>query len=539
MKKRTRRLFVALVAVMLILVGLRFSLRGQTGLLQTVGAADTTFDPTGTSGFCIHERTKIINQKEATCLENGYTGDAYCLDCEMTVEFGKSTPALGHETEIDPVVSPTCTEKGKSQGSHCLRCKKILVAQREISALGHDLVEDVAVLEPTCNQKGRTASFHCSRCDYTITSKTLLALGHEFVSDNNGKEPTCTESGLAPSKSCTRCGYVAAQRELPALGHYEVKDSAVSATCTEGGKTAGSHCERCGKVFTAQKATAPLGHSFKTTVKKATLSSDGKLTKKCIRCDEETSSVISKIKTVSVSSAVYTGKAAEATVTVKDANGKKLKKGRDFTVTYSKNVALGKKATAKINFIGNYSGTKKLSFSVLPGATSKLTVKPTETTAKVSWKKVEGATKYVVGIYKGKKLLKKVETAKTSLKFGKLSPGTDYKIVVEAVAVVGKKTYSAEKTKTVKFSTRPLAPSFEITAGKKSAALSWEKVSGATGYTIYYSDKKNGTFKKLSTEKTKLTVKKLTSKKTYFFKMTAERKGTSSAFSNVVSIKIK
>lgn len=523
---------------MLALVGLRFSGLGQSGLLQTVGAADTTGDPTDSSSFCLHEKTKIVNQKEATCLDKGYTGDAYCLNCDSLVEFGKTVPALGHVEEIDPVVSPTCTEKGKTQGSHCLRCKKIIVAQREVSSLGHDMIEDSAAVEPTCNQKGHTASFHCSRCDYTIKEKTILALGHEFVSDNNGKEPTCTESGLSPSKHCTRCDYVAAQRELAALGHDEVVDEAVSATCTEKGKTRGSHCNLCGKIFTPQKETAPLGHSFKTTLKKATLSANGKLTKECVRCGETTSSVISKIKTVSVSSAAYTGKAVLPTVTVKDANGKKLKAGRDFTVTCSNNVEFGK-ATAKLKFIGNYSGTKKLSFRVLPAATTKLTVRQTTTTAKASWKKVEGATGYVVSIFKGKKLLKKVETTKTTLKFGKLSPGTDYKIVVEAVADVGKKVYSAEKTKTVKFSTRPLAPSFEVTAGKKKASLSWSKVSGATGYTIYYSDKANGTFKKLSTEKTALVIKKLTSKKTYYFKMTAERKGVSSAFSNVVSIKIK
>lgn len=42
-----------------------------------------------------HTNTEIRDAKEATCLEDGYTGDTYCLDCGKLVKKGETIPALG------------------------------------------------------------------------------------------------------------------------------------------------------------------------------------------------------------------------------------------------------------------------------------------------------------------------------------------------------------------------------------------------------------------------------------------------------------
>ena len=39
-----------------------------------------------------HTNTEIRDAKEATCLEDGYTGDTYCLDCGKLVKKGKPSP---------------------------------------------------------------------------------------------------------------------------------------------------------------------------------------------------------------------------------------------------------------------------------------------------------------------------------------------------------------------------------------------------------------------------------------------------------------
>lgn len=57
---------------------------------------------------------------------------------------------------------------------------------------------------------------------------------------------------------------------------------------------------------------------------------------------------------------------------------------------------------------------------------------------------------------------------------------------------------------------------------KNSAKLSWTKVSGAKGYELYRATSKNGTYKKIATtSKTSYQDKKLSSKKTYYYKVRA------------------
>ncbi|MDO5135495.1 MAG: hypothetical protein Q4D55_05530 [Eubacteriales bacterium] len=88
----------------------------------------------------------------------------------------------------------------------------------------------------------------------------------------------------------------------------------------------------------------------------------------------------------------------------------------------------------------------------------------------------------------------------------------------------------------------------KVTAGKKSATIQWKKVSKADGYVIYRSTNKKkgfvqvGTVSKGST--VKYTNKKLTSRKTYYYKVKAYRLNEAgvkvlSGFSGVKSVKAK
>ena len=43
---------------------------------------------------CQHTNTKVINAKEATTDEEGYTGDTYCIDCKKTIATGSSIDKL-------------------------------------------------------------------------------------------------------------------------------------------------------------------------------------------------------------------------------------------------------------------------------------------------------------------------------------------------------------------------------------------------------------------------------------------------------------
>lgn len=53
------------------------------------------------SNACPHESTEIRNSKPATCCENGYTGDTYCLDCDAKIATGTVIPATGNHIDAD------------------------------------------------------------------------------------------------------------------------------------------------------------------------------------------------------------------------------------------------------------------------------------------------------------------------------------------------------------------------------------------------------------------------------------------------------
>ncbi len=51
---------------------------------------DTIIKATG------HGETEVVNVKDATCTEEGYTGDTVCKDCGAVLEQGKTIPKLAH-----------------------------------------------------------------------------------------------------------------------------------------------------------------------------------------------------------------------------------------------------------------------------------------------------------------------------------------------------------------------------------------------------------------------------------------------------------
>jgi minor extracellular protease Epr len=85
----------------------------------------------------------------------------------------------------------------------------------------------------------------------------------------------------------------------------------------------------------------------------------------------------------------------------------------------------------------------------------------------------------------------------------------------------------------------------KVKAGKKKATVTWQKVTGASGYEVWMKTG-SGAFKKvksLSAKKTSLTVKKLKAGKKYTFKVRAYKKGADGkkvygAYSKKKTIKI-
>ena len=247
-----------------------------------------------------HSLTKVINKKDATCTEDGYTGDTVCAICGKEIIKGEAIEAKGHIEAIDAAVEPTCTEPGKTEGKHCSVCNEVLVAQEVIPATGHK-EETIPGKEATCTDTGLTDGTRCSVCGTVIKAQEEIpAKGHSWNAgvittaptcenagvktytctvcnatkteaiDATGHTPvevaeqpaTCTEAGHTAGTKCSVCeAILSGMEEIPATGHTEVIDAAKAPTCTETGLTEGKHCSVCNKVLVAQEVIPAKGHT--------------------------------------------------------------------------------------------------------------------------------------------------------------------------------------------------------------------------------------------------------------------------------------
>lgn len=193
--------------------------------------------------------------------------------------------------------------------------------------------------------------------------------------------------------------------------------------------------------------------------------------------------------------------------------------------------------------------SKEIATATKPAKVSGLSATQTTDVITLKWSKVTGASGYRVYQYNSKtKTWDKVKTLSgTSCKVKKLKAGTSYKFRVKAYKKVSGETIWGNASATLATATKPAAPKIsKLTTTKGSAALVWSNVSGENGYQVYCSTKNDSGFKKLGTYKTdviKATASKLTSGKTYYFKVRAYTKLSSgtiySAWSSVKSVKIK
>lgn len=70
-----------------------------------------------TRSKCDHTHTEIRNQREATCKEEGYTGDTYCVECGELVESGTVIPLAKHQGgKATCIHQAVCTVCGTSYG---------------------------------------------------------------------------------------------------------------------------------------------------------------------------------------------------------------------------------------------------------------------------------------------------------------------------------------------------------------------------------------------------------------------------------------
>ncbi|MDD6527612.1 MAG: fibronectin type III domain-containing protein, partial [Oscillospiraceae bacterium] len=516
--------------------------------------------------------TVVIDPAVPTACESiGLTEGSHCSTCGMVLVKQEVIESDGHKAVIDPAVAATCTEAGLTEGSHCSVCGRIIIRQEVVQPKGHSWVEDSAK-EATCTETGLTFGKHCAVCgDIVVEQKVVPAKGHTEVIDE-AKAPTCTETGLTEGKHCSVCGEVlVTQTEIPATGHTDVVDEAKAPTCTETGLTEGKHCSVCGEIIVKQEVipvkehtynktlgieatctedgyvfricadcghidltekTDALGHAFSTkwTIDTpATTDLNGQKSHHCTRCAQVSDvTVIPRIKSVALSTVYYTynGKVQTPSVIAKDTAGKALINGTDYTVKYSSGRKEVGKYTVTVTFKGVYAGSRVVKFAICPGVPKNLKSTATTDSITLTWSKVDQATGYRVYVYNTSKKTYSIvrSTSKTSLVIKDLKPGQTYRFAVRAFSKNGSEVIFSRSYTTIDTATVPATVSLKVTAGTKSASLSWKKLN-CTGYVVYMATSPNGSFKKVSVVRGNSNISYkatgLTAGRTYYFKVRA------------------
>ena len=444
-----------------------------------------------------HKFGNWTTTKSATCTESG-TQIRKCETCGATES--KSLSAKGHTEVVDKAIPATCTTDGKTEGSHCSVCGAVIKAQDTIKATGHKFGNWTTTKSATCTESG-TQIRKCETCGAT-ESKSLSAKGHTEVVDK-AIPATCTTDGKTEGSHCSVCGAVIkAQTTITATGHKSsgwIVDKAASIG-VQGSKH--KECTVCKKVLETAEipalsrisiskasvtlSTSTYAYDGKAKTPSVTVKVNGKTLKKdtdyTVSYSNNTKVGTATVKitgkgnytgsvsktysiknnfkkaTVSgISTKAFTGKNITQNITVKY-NGKTLKKGTDYTVSYSSNKNIGT-ATVKIAGKGSYTGTITKTFKINPAKQEiqKLTAK--SKAFFVDWAQKGSATGYEIQYATNSKFTsaKKVtitnnKTDKTTV--SKLSGKKKYYVRVRSYTTVkGTKYYgawSASKSVTTK-----------------------------------------------------------------------------------------
>ena len=332
--------------------------------------------------------------------------------------------------------------------------------------------DNLSVTIPKGSTGNRTYKAHFSQNSYTVlfytdggsdvsdkndvkwTDKVLDDItapewdGWEFTGWKCGEETVAADTTYADLATDDTIASITLVAQWKDLEHNWVDKPAKEASLTEAGYTAHRECSDCYE--TEGKTEIP------------------QIDEASIALDQN--------------SFVYDGEAKTPAVTIMDMEGKVLSGETDYTLAYSNNVNAGT-AAVSITFKGNYTGSTELSFTITSRAVT--TEKATLST-----------TKYT---YSG-------EAKKPSVKVldanGKTMSSDNYTVAYASgrknvgrykVTVTFKGNYSGSKS--LYFTIVPKAPAtakaaltskYSTTSGYDDVKFSWDKSTGASGYSVYY-----------------------------------------------------
>ena len=367
-----------------------------------VSADPNTSDPalseSSITAECDHVYGEWVVTKEPSCIEAG-SRERVCAECGDTQV--EKIAALEHSwAEEYAVDNPaTCTSEGK-ESIHCAQCGAIKDGStRSIAKLAHAFGEWLVQKEATYYAKGVKTRV-CKKCgavetaSVPIKARTSLAkasIATIVAKAYTGKAFTPTPAVKLSGKSLKlgtdyKLSYKnnvkvgKATVTVTGIGKYSGSASRTFKICWPISKSKVSKIAAKTYKGTAFKPAPKITYkgkalkkgmdyklSYKANVKAGTaqITITGKgsyIGSKTVKFKIQKAS-LSKAKVAKIANKTYTGKAIKPAPKV-TFGGKVLKKGTDYTLSYSKNKAAG---TARITVKGkgNYKGARTISFKIV------------------------------------------------------------------------------------------------------------------------------------------------------------------------------
>ena len=497
-----------------------------------------------------HIETKNCHGGKATC-----TAKAICEVCGKA--YGKMT---AHTFTAKSTVSrylkkaATCTEKSEYYVS-CAGCGLSSKGTKseatfEGSALGH-LLTQWNVTDASCTESG-SEERHCTRCDYKQT-QIIPAKGHTFGEWKITKNVGCVTDG-EQTRECTVCGSketkVIAATGVHVYGGWKVTKAP---TCTTAGVKERT-CTGCNaKETMTLQAT---GHKYTTSTVKPTYSAKGYTLYKCSLCGKSYKSNYTNMLVLPSVSGLKATSRTDKSITLgwnRNANAtgyvieyyngakwvKKSTVTKNTTVKYtvsSLKPGTVNKFRIRAYKATNYSAYSYITVNTLPSAVSGFkTVSKTSSTSTLRWNKNTSADGYIIERYIVNRWIqtqKVVGSGNVSTTIKSLTAGSTNKLRIRAYKTINKKTeYSSYTYLNVKTKPAQMTGLKAKSKTNNTVTLQWNKNATADSVFIEkYDGSKWVNVKKLSAGFTTYTVCKLSSGRTYRFRVRAYRAGEYSGY---------
>lgn len=222
--------------------------------------------------------------KEPTCTESGEK-IYHCTDEDCNESYTETIKATGHQhTKLINKKDATCEEKGYSGDTYCEDCKQIIKTGKAINPTGHDCDKGTVKKAATCESEG-IREYTCNTCKKT-KEETIASTGHTKTEIRNKKAATCKEEGYTGDTYCVTCGKKLAEGKAIPKTDHDWTITETPATCEKDGVRT-YICDVCHT--TKSEPIKAIGHSYGawTTTKEATISSKAEQQRTCSTCGKE------------------------------------------------------------------------------------------------------------------------------------------------------------------------------------------------------------------------------------------------------------